>query len=160
MHDPAISHFFAFYRDKIGLSYHAFDPSYTDERLDESLHHTYGPGSLCDVLRAGIRSANLGTYQSALAKHRETLGAGKVPVIFSNQVLNDPKMNKDYPFWTLDGLHIHRANLAELTKNPSACREFEQDPERSIADFRVKLSLDATVLAFITGPMISYLWKK
>ena len=129
--NPAISHFFAT-QQEIAVKYFAFDSELKKDHFDmaaDSVKSLYLEGTLkhhapllfkiygdvdLEELYEKVLQVSCGNYGDIVKKVKETNERRKLPIIFSNQVLNDPELNKDFPFWNLQGLQIHNCNFVEI----------------------------------------------
>jgi len=99
-YNNGISRFFMEYGKKSDLHYLAFDPRYSQEKMQR--------------LEGRQKDITLKTFEDARIAIQVYLGRYRTPVIFSNNTLNlaDPNL----PYWQLPGLHVHQGSEIEMCR--------------------------------------------
>lgn len=121
-YNSAISHFLALHGQELGLEYHAFDVDYTRDKLhrniDQAVRERWPKGSalvekpeLAPQIEEAVARVSIGSYADLQALIGQT---DKGVLLFSSQVLNDPGIEVDTPFWQLPGTHFHTGSLVEM----------------------------------------------
>ncbi|MBX7138040.1 MAG: hypothetical protein K1X83_08660, partial [Oligoflexia bacterium] len=101
---------------KLNCRYIGFEPEYSSHGVLEELARKGMSEDLAQALLRSVANAATADFGELQRQARTAATEGKPVVIFSNHVLNDPELKREFPFWTFPGLHLHSAAYEELCK--------------------------------------------
>lgn len=175
-----IAQFFSF-QEKI--EYYAFDIAFDKEdfikRKNTSIVH---PIDKIPKYKEKILDANIETYDNISKIVDDSKNKKKIPIIFSNEVLTSPNLDRKLDFWNLPVYQIHNVALIEFAdiyntgymlefmkeedksdekRSHIYMREAMKNPDENIRRFKNVLNLDKNVKAEFTpeNERVIYHWK-